>query len=117
MASKIDPELAKSLIQEFRNQNKLSAENSLKTPEGQHLHGFFIDRESLESILQDKDNVGLHVYLAKHPDFAGKPDNVHTLAMVGAKLNIEPNATTPYVSNGDVYDQMYPCPPYCSNLT
>ncbi|MGZ3927426.1 MAG: hypothetical protein ACXVJG_10765, partial [Mucilaginibacter sp.] len=73
MATIIDPELAKSLIQEFRTQNKASAEHALKTADGQHLHGFFINRESLESILKDEKNVGIHVYLAKHPDFAGKP--------------------------------------------
>jgi hypothetical protein len=117
MASKIDPKLAKSLIQEFRNQNKSApAEHAWKTPDGQHLHGFFINRESLEDILKDKENVGVHVYLAKHPDFTGKPDKVHTIALTGAKPNMAPNATTPYVNDGDVYDMIPPCPPVCGTM-
>ncbi len=116
MAEKIDPALAKSLIQEFRDQNKASAEHGWKTPEGLHLNGFFIDRECLEAILSDKDNVGMHVHFAKHPDFTGKPDRVHTLTVTGTKPNTAPGALTPYVTNGDIYDKLPPCPPDCSSL-
>jgi hypothetical protein len=116
MASIIDREQAKSLIQEFRNQNKASAEHAWKTPDGQHLHGFFIDRESLENLLSNKENAGIHVYLAKHPDFAGKADKVHTIALVGAQPNTAEGASTPYVNDGDVLDMTPPCPPFCGSI-
>ena len=115
MAKIIDPGQAQSLIQEFRNQNKAAAEHAWKTPEGHHLHGFFVSRESLENLLKDKENAGIHVYLAKHPDFTGKADKVHTLAMVGAKPNVA-GAATPYVNDGDVYDMLPPCPPWCGTM-
>jgi hypothetical protein len=116
MASKIDPTLAKSLITEFRTQNKAAAEHALKTPEGHDFHGFFINRESLESILSDPKVVGISLHHAKHPDFAGKKANVYTTVMVGAVPNTAPNAATPYVSSGDYYDQMPICPPICTSL-
>ena len=116
MASKIDPTLAKSLIMEFRNQNEAAAEHALKTPEGQHLHGFFINRESLESILSDPKVVGISLHHAKHPDFAGKNENVYTTVMVGAVPNPEPGAASPYVSSGDYYDKLPNCPPTCTSL-
>jgi hypothetical protein len=114
MASKIDPGKAQSLIQEYRNQNKAAGDNSWKTPDGQHLNGFFIDRESLESLLADKKNAGIHVHFAKHPDFSGKPDNVNTVVYSGSAPNTQPGASTPYVSNGITYSAEFPCPPWCS---
>jgi hypothetical protein len=116
MASKIDRGQAKSLIQEFRTQNQASGDHAWKTPDGQHLHGFFIDRGSLEKILSDKENAGIHVYFAKHPDFAGKQDKVHTIVYTGSKPNTESGAVTPYVSNGDYFDNSPPCPPNCTTV-
>jgi hypothetical protein len=115
MASIIDRGQAQSLIHEFRNQNKASAEHAWKTPDGQHLHGFFINRECLEHLLNDKENTGIHVYLAKHPDFTGKPDKVHTLAVVGAKPSAA-GAATPLVNDGDVFEMLPPCPPICGSM-
>jgi hypothetical protein len=114
MASPIDPALAKSLIKEFRDQNKASGEHALKAPEGSHLHGFFIDRETMEKVLADKDNAGMHVLLAKHPDFAGKDEKVNTILVTGSKLNTAPGAVTPYVSDGTVYCDYPICPPICT---
>jgi len=116
MASIIDPALAKSLINEFRTQNKAAAENAWKTNDGQPINGFFIDRESLQNIMNDGEVVGIHVYFAKHPDFAGKPDNVNTIAITGAKTNKAPGGTTPYVNDGEIYDFMPPCPPVCGSM-
>lgn len=101
MAKIIDRGQAQSLIQEFRNQNKAAGEHAWKTPNGQHLNGFFIDRESLESILNDKENKGVQIHFAKNPDFAGKPDNVNTLVYSGTK----PDA--PMMASD------MPCPPWC----
>jgi hypothetical protein len=115
MASPIDPTLAKSLIKEFRDENKSSGEYALKTPDGQYLHGFFIDRDTLEKILADKDNAGMHVLLAKHPDFAEKMDKVYTAMVTGSKPNTAPGAMTPYVSDGEVYCDGPVCPPVCTN--
>ena len=111
MASKIDPGQAKSLIQEFRTQNKASTD-PLKTPDGQNLNGFFLDRESLDSILKDPKVAGIHVNFAKHPDFVGKPDNVNTLVYSGSEANT-PGAATPFVSRGAVFNSEMPCPPWC----
>jgi hypothetical protein len=111
MASKIDPGQAQSLIQEFRTQNKASAD-PLKTPDGQNLNGFFLDRKHLDSILKDPKVTGINVHLAKHPDFAGKPDNVNTLVYSGSTPNT-PGAAKPFVSANDTYDSE-PCPPWCS---
>lgn len=81
-----------------------------------YLNGFFIDRTVLESILNNPDAVGLSIYLAKHPDFSGKPDNVFTLTIAAAELNTESGATTPYVNKGDIYCESPPCPPWCGKL-
>jgi len=116
MASIINRAQAQSLMQEFRDQNKAAGDAALKTPTGQNLNGFFIPRETLESILSNEKVAGVHVYLAKHPDFAGKPDNVYTILASGSEPNTESGATTPYVSTGEVYDGVPPCPPFCSNL-
>jgi len=114
MASKIDPELAKSLKQEFHSRNKAAGEHALKTPEGHHLKGFFIDRETLESILKNEKAAGIHVHLAKHPDYAGKDDHVNTLLVSGSELNTQAGAATPYVSTGETYSNSLPCPPWCN---
>ena len=115
MASKIDPQVAQNLIKEFRDQNTGAGEHALKTPEGQHLHGFFVDRETMEKILADKDNAGMHVLLAKHPDFTGKADKVPTALVTGSKPNTVPGATTAFVSDGEIYGEGPLCPPICTN--
>lgn len=116
MASKIDRQAAKNLINEFRDQNTASGEHALKTPEGHHLHGFFIDRETMENILADKENAGMHVLLAKHPDFAGKDDKVHTVLVTGSKPDTAPGATTPYISEGEICGETPICPPICTTI-
>jgi hypothetical protein len=116
MASKIDPQVAQSLIKEFRDQNKGAGEHALKTPEGQHLNGFFVDRDTMEKILADKDNAGMHVLLAKHPDFTDKADNVHTALVTGSKPNTAPGAATQFVSHGEIYGDVPVCPPVCTKI-
>lgn len=113
MASKMDPKQAQGLMQEYRDQNRNAGEHALKTPEGQHLNGFFLDRESLENILKDPSVVGIHVHLAKHPDFAGKQDKVCTVAYSGS-VQSEQGSATPYKSTGDTYCTPPPCPPWCN---
>jgi hypothetical protein len=115
MASQINRGQAESLIQEFRNQNKASGDNGLKTPDGKHLNGFFLDRASLESILKDPKVAGIHVHLAKHPDFVGKTDNVHTLVFSGSVPNTAADAKAPYTSSGEMYGDVSPCPPWCNS--
>ena len=68
MASPIDPTLAKSLIQEFRDQNASASGPGLTTPDGSFINGYFIDRQSLESILTDPNVDGVSIEYAKHPD-------------------------------------------------
>jgi len=116
MASPIDPTLAKSLIKEFQTQNSSESGPGLTTPDGSFIHGYFIDRKSLETILSDPKIEGISVEYAKHPDFAGQPGNVFTIIIVGAITNTDPAAATQYKSSGEYFDQMPPCPPYCSSL-
>jgi len=115
MASKINPTLAKSLIKEFQEHNEAADGMGLKTPEGNHVHGYFMDRESIESILSDPNVAGISLYHAKHPDHAGSPNKVFTLAYTGAEPNTEANAKTPYLNKQEVYTTPV-CPPYCGNL-
>ncbi len=105
---------AQSLIQEFQTQNATAAEAALKTPDGQNLNGFFIDRETLDAILSNPGIVGLSVSFAKHSDFVGSPQNVYTLVVAGAVPNTAPGAR--YKSIGDIYSDVPPCPSFCVNL-
>ena len=116
MASTIDPTLAKSLIKEFQSQNASASGPGLTTPDGAFINGFFIDRKSLETILSDSKIEGVSIEYAKHPDFVGQNTNVFTLIIVGALTNTTPGATTQYISSGDYFDQMPPCPPICTTL-
>ena len=117
MASIIDPQLATSLIQEYQTQNSTAAGPAIMTPDGKYLNGFFIDRQSLEAILTSNPQiVGISLNLAKHPDFIGSKENIFTIVFAGAEPNNAQNPVTPYISSGDIYDFVQPCPPYCSNL-
>ena len=112
MTSKIDPELAKSLKKEFQDSNEAAGEHAWKTADGHFLKGFYIDRESIESLLKDEKVAGIHVYFAKHPDFVGKPDKVHTLTVSGSVPNSTPGEA-PFVATGDVISNVPPCPTMC----
>ncbi len=114
MASIIDPDLAKSLIDEFQQRNSSSTGPHLTTPDGSFINGYFVDRESLESILSDPKVVGVSLQYAKHPDFTGKDDNIFTIILVGAVPNTDPGATSPYKSSGKQFDKLPPCPPNCT---
>jgi len=113
MATTIDPESAKSLIKEYQQQNAADDGPALKTPDGNFLNGFFIDRESLEGMLENPKAVGISIHLAKHPNFKGSKENHITLLYSAA----EPNPATgaaPYISTGKMGGDPPPCPPYCS---
>jgi hypothetical protein len=116
MASPIDPTLAKSLIKEFQAQNSSASGPGLTTPDGSFINGYFIDRQSLESILSDPAIEGISVQYAKHPDFAGQPGNVFTIVFVGAVTNTDPGATMQYKSSGEYFDKTPPCPPVCCSF-
>jgi hypothetical protein len=113
MASIIDPESAKGLIREYRQQNASAGGPAIKTPDGQNLNGFFLDRESLESILSNPKVTGVSLHLAKHPDFKGSADNKFTMLYAGAEPNTEAGATTPIINTGNTYGDTPLCPPWC----
>jgi hypothetical protein len=113
MANIIDPESAKALVHEYRQQNAASNGPNLRTPENKHLNGFFIDRASLLAILSNPDADGVSICFAKDPDFIGSRENVFTLVYTGAKENTSSNEGAPYESCGDIYCGTPPCPPYC----
>ncbi len=114
MAATIDPTLAKNLIKEYQQQNSAPGGPAIKTHEGHLLNGYFLDRQSLESILSNPKVAGVSLHLAKHPDFKGSPGNHFTVLYSGSEPNSSPDANTPYVSTGDVCGPPPPCPPSCS---
>jgi hypothetical protein len=116
MATIIDPESAKSLIKEYQQQNAAAGGPAIKTPEGHLLNGYFLDRESLETILSNPKVAGVSLHLAKHPASTGSAENHFTMFYAGAEPNTAANPTTPFVRAGDIYDGPPPCPPMCSNL-
>ncbi|GAC1306134.1 MAG: hypothetical protein NVSMB24_16090 [Mucilaginibacter sp.] len=115
MASKIDPTLAKTMIQDYRNRNTAAGGPGLKTHEGEHLHGFFIDRACLEAIFKSNDKcVGISVNFGKHPKSPVGEQNAITLVFAGVVPAT--SSTTPYQTTGDIYSDVPPCPTFCSNL-
>ena len=113
MASIIDPEKAKSLISEYRQQNASEGGPGLKTTEGHFLNGFFLNRESLEKILSNPKAIGVSVHLAKHPQSAGSNENHVTLMYAAAEPNTAPDAKTQLVNTGEMYGDPPPCPTLC----
>jgi hypothetical protein len=115
MASIIDPAVAKTLIQDYKNRNTAAGGPGLKTPDGAYLHGFFIDRACLEAIFKSNDKcVGISVNFGKNPRFLGVGQNVITLVFAGVVPAT--GSTTPYETTGDIYSDVPPCPTFCSNL-
>ncbi|MDP9047075.1 MAG: hypothetical protein M3N14_03000 [Bacteroidota bacterium] len=115
MASIIDRNLAKSLIQEYRTQNSSADGPGLKTPEGHHLHGFFINRECLESMLKDPKVTGVSVNFAKHPKFTGSAHKVVTMVIGGAEP-APAGSPTPLLMKGELYSDVPPCPTFCPSI-
>jgi hypothetical protein len=115
MATIVDRETAESLIQEYRTQNSSAGGPALLTSDQGFLNGYFIDRESLRTILDDPKFAGISFYFAKNPDFIGSPENVFTMLYAGAEPAPAGSATR-FLNTGDVYDHTPPCPPYCGDL-
>ena len=116
MASIIDSVSAKSLIQEYQQQNAAPGGPAIKTAEGHDLHGFFIDRESVEAILSNPQAVGISLHLAKHPDFKGAASHNFTVLYVAAEAFAGTGATSPYVNTGNIYCDPPPCPRNCGTV-
>ncbi|MGZ3755454.1 MAG: hypothetical protein ACXVAY_01100 [Mucilaginibacter sp.] len=124
-ALKIPRDVAQQLIQGFQQQNgqsgtSASSPSQIVTETGIPLKGFFIDRNSLDSILADAAYVGLSVYIAKHPDHQHSNDMVYTIVFAGAKPNpawiAGSSTTTEYLNDGDIYEYVDPCPTACGDL-
>jgi len=114
MATIIDPASAQSLIQEYQQQNAAPEGPANKTHEGHHLKGFFLDRASLEHLLSNPNAAGVSLYLAKHPDHVGSPENRLTLLYSGAEANTAEGGDAPtYITTGPMYGDTPPCPTYC----
>jgi hypothetical protein len=119
MSAVIDKPTAKVLIAAYQTQNSGTGGPALKTPEGEFLNGFFITRRVLDAILSDKNTIGVSVHFAKHPDFPTSTDNIFTLVLAGAEPNPEypeVNGAAPYVGRYETWDQIGPCPPFCTCL-
>jgi hypothetical protein len=119
MALTIEKKLAKKLIASYRELNTEPCGVGLKTPDGQFLNGFFIDRDSLDIILANPDVVGVSVHLAKHPSFPTGNERVLTIVFGGAEPNPdykEGGNAAKYLNKLDVWDQVEPCPPVCSTI-
>jgi len=116
MASIIDPESAKSLIQEYQQQNSSEGGSGIKTTEGHFLHGYFLDRESLETILSNPNVKGVSLHLAKHPDSKGSEHNHFTLLWTGAEPNPDAGAKAKFVNKGAIFGGTPPCPTNCPDI-
>jgi hypothetical protein len=117
MASIIDPESAKSLIAEYKKQNAADGGPGITTPDKQFLHGYFLDRESLEHLLSNPKVVGVSLHFAKHPDHIGSPHNHFTMLYAGAEPNTTSNATTTHINTGPIYGNTPPCPEVCGSIS
>ncbi|MBS1519908.1 MAG: hypothetical protein JST50_02835 [Bacteroidetes bacterium] len=108
MATSTDP---KSLIAEYQQQNSAAGGPGLKTPDGYFLNGFYIDRKTIEDILNSNPDIsGISVQLAKDPSATGKPDNIFTIFLTGAI-----GTTPPFTASGDpTGTPPPPCPPWCT---
>jgi hypothetical protein len=107
MASSTDPQ---SLIQEYQAQNAAPGGPALKTTDGSFLNGFFIDRKSLQDILDSSSDIsGISIHLAKEPSATGQPDNIFTIFYIGATGD-----TPPFTSSGGYGGPPPPCPPWCT---
>lgn len=107
MAYSTDPT---SLIQEYQAQNSAAGGPALKTPDGSFLNGFYIDRKSIEDILESDPKIsGISIQLAKEPSAAGKPENIFTIFYVGAV-----GTTPPFTASGGPGGPPPPCPPWCT---
>ena len=107
MESSNDP---KSLIAEYQQQNAADGGPGLKTPDGSFLNGFYIDRKSIQDILDSNPDIsGISIQLAKDPSATGNPDNIFTIFYTGAI-----GSTPPFTSSGGPYGPPPPCPPYCT---
>ena len=119
MSAVIDKTLAKSLINDFQSLNTANGGPALLTPDGKPLKGFFVDRRCLDAILSDKNNVGVFVHFAKHPEHPGTSDNVITIILTGVEPNpayTDAGDIAPFIGKHEPWDQVLPCPPYCVEL-
>ncbi|HEY9001825.1 MAG TPA: hypothetical protein VIM89_10770 [Mucilaginibacter sp.] len=100
-----------SLIAEYRQQNTAEGGPGLKTPDGSFLNGFYIDRKTINDILDSDPNIsGISVQIAKDPSATGKPDNIFTIFLIGA-IGDQP----PFTANdGGPIGAPPPCPPWCT---
>jgi hypothetical protein len=106
MASNFD---SQSLIAEYRQQNAADGGPGLKTPDGSFLNGFYIDRKSIQDILDSNPDIsGISIQLAKDPSAIGKPDNIFTIFYAGAVGD-----TPPFTGSGELCGPPPPCPPWC----
>lgn len=111
MLPKIESELAKKIIKEYNDQNAAVPESALKTKDDENLKGFFIDKETLETILNNADCEGIHVMLAKHPDFIGSEKHIFNILITGANTNSSTSNTI--AANTDIFGPGPTCPTVC----
>jgi len=108
----IDPATAKSLIQEYQNQNSIPGGSAILAPNGQYLNGYFIDRASIEDLLSNPNVVGISLQLAKDPAFTGTSTRQFTVLVTGST-----GAVAPYTAPGNIYGPVPPCPPDCTTIS
>ena len=112
MATIIDRETAKKLIAEYKEQNTAASGPALKTPDGKNLEGFFLDIETLQTILGNPDCDGIHIMLAKDPNFIGSKENIFNILIMESNTGSDSDITTE-VTNADIYGPTPTCPHVC----
>lgn len=129
MPNHIDTALAKKLIQEYQKENNASP-YQLQTYEGKPLKGYFIDRAALDTILKDKSQSGISIYLAtdnRVPPGQSRARK-YTLIYMGGRYTRDssriingPVKTNSVKSKGGdddnfSFDFSRPCPNACGNF-
>jgi hypothetical protein len=120
---RITPGNAATMMAAFRKQNDSALFGRLETDSNQNLHGFWIPKAVLDTILERPGlNVnGLRIYLGKRSD-APKNKRAFSLILLGTSgpknsLYGAIDSNTDLDSTNDpIYDHVDPCPNACGDL-
>lgn len=116
----IDSARADSMVRIYRKQNDKAWFRRLRTDSGESLHGFWIPRVILDTILHQTGVNGLRIYLGKRPEIKSSR-RIFSLVLLGTQgqetnlYGVDQNKDM--VSAGSlIYDHVDPCPQACGTL-
>jgi len=119
-STRIDYATAYAMVNKYRGQNDKAWFRRLRTDAGESLHGFWIPKSLLCTILDQKGANGLRIYLGKRADINGKK-RIFSLVLLGTSgsennfLGTDNNTDMTLATNY-IYDHVDPCPQACGSL-